>query len=161
MFSKENYSIFSSKLLPIVEDTLEKEPDKDNFNPNSYFMKRGLWEGTEKQIYLYHKEKLPLHKKTLLSLCKSLPKFHQPSEKHGGTISAFDLLVDARKHPELTSDEKYYQIIMANHFSNLLEATQIAQPHPASYQNHKTFLIVINPKYREYMEKDGIEPFDD
>lgn len=161
MISKEAYNKFSTKLHKIVEDTLETNPDENNFDPNSYFIKRGLWEGTEEHIYLYDKEKIPLHKKSLLLLCKSLPKLHKPSEKHGGTISAFDLLVNPKDSSDIETEDGYYQVLMANHFTNLLEFTQIAQIHPATYKNHKSFLIVINPKYREFMEKDGQEPADD
>lgn len=161
MISKENYDIFDSSLQNIVKDAFEQNPTEDNLKQNLYFLKRGLWEGTEEQIYAYDKRKIQPHKKTLLSLCKSLPKFQPPTERHGGLISAFDLLVDSRKYPEMTPEDTYYQIIMANHFTNLLDITNIAQIHPTISHGHKTFFIAIQPKYREFMEKDGQEPADD
>lgn len=160
MISKEDYNIFNSKLLSIIDDTVETNPNENDLKQNLYFVKKGLWEGTEEQFYVYNKSKLPPHKDTLLSLCKNLPKFQAPSEKHGGLISAFDLLMDSRKYPELTPEDTYYQILMANHFSNLLEATNIAQICETNSHGHKTFFIAIFPRYREYMEKNGQEPAD-
>ena len=160
MISKElYYGSFAPLLMKIVEDTFVNDENrsvselKDGWNQGLYFSARGLWEGTEAQIYLYEKRKIPDHLDDLFSLCKMLPKFHQPSEKHGGTISPFDLLVDRRNYPELTGDDSYYMVMMANHFSNLLTAANIAQIHPATCREHKSFLIVLNPKYREYVNE--------
>lgn len=85
----------------------------------------------------------------MCALCKLLPKLHKSSEKHGGTIAAFDLIVDAKKYPELHTENTYYMILMANHSANILAATDIAQIHPATYRENKSLLIVLNPKYRE------------
>ena len=160
MFSKNDYKLFSSKLNSIVDDTFVEEPNKSDLQNNFYFVKRGLWPGTEEQIYIYDNRRLPVHKKSLLSLCKTLPKFHKPSHEHAGTISSFDLLIDQNKHPDISSEELAYQMVMANHFANLVEATKIASIFPAQYKGYKAFLIAIDSKYREYIEKDGIEPAD-
>lgn len=161
MISKENYEVFQSGLEPIVKGTFVPTPNQNDLIANHYFIQNGLWGGTEKFVYVYDKRKIDSHKKALLSLCKKLPKFHKPTDQHAGTISCFDLLMDYTKDSSLSQDDVFHQLILTNHFANLLSATNIAKIQPASAGSHNAFLLIIDVKYRNFMERDGQEPADD
>ena len=161
MLSKEDYTLFEKTIESITKETFVEDINDDDLNQYNYFIQSCFWPSTEEFFYAYDKRKIPYYKKVLLALCKKLPKLHEPCEHHAGTISCFDLIMDFREHPELSSDDIFYQISLSNHFANLLSASNIASVHFANVGENKAYLIAIDPKYREYMEKDGIEPFDD
>lgn len=161
MFSKEEYKIFQRTVEIITKDTFVEEPTEEDFQKNKYFFQRGLWSGTEENIYFYDKQKLKSHKQKLLSMCKSIPKFHNPSEDHAGTISSFDLLPNMEIFSSQSPKDTFYQMIISNHFANLVCGADIAKVGVVSNGEDKAFLIVIDSKYRSYMEREGQEPFED
>ena len=158
MISRELYfNHFEPLLGKIVDDVCISADDVNEddlakgVDEGFYAFVRGKWENTEENIYIYDKRKVITHALDLTSLCKMLPKFHQPCEAHAGTISCFDLLAGPNELSDMESDETYYMVVMANHFANLLEMIDIAQIHPAKLKDHKAFLIVLNPKLRKYL----------
>ena len=158
MISRELYYEYFEPLLAkivddvfIIPDDMSEEDFAKGVEEGIYAFCRGKWQHTEENIYPYDKRKISAHALDLVSLCKMLPKFHQPCESHAGTISSLDLVVDYKDLPGLDADETYYMAIMANHFANLLEMLDIAQIQPAKYKGHEAFLIVLNPKLRKYL----------
>ena len=161
MFSKEEYIIFQRNVEMITKDTFVEEPTEEEFQKGSYFYQHGLCTGTEKLLYFYDKQKLNSHKKKLLSLCKRLPKFHNPSEDHAGTISSFDLLPNMEIFLSQSPEDTYYQMIISNHFANLVEGADIAKAVTVPVGEGAAFLIILDRKYRSYMESEDQEPFED
>ena len=160
MISKEAYySGFEPVLLKILEDVCIDEDSISDaefeaaLNQGLYCAANGLWPKTEDDLYLYDKATLHDHIGDLCALCKSLPKLHQPTEGHGGTISAFDLIVDARKHPELRPEDIHKMVLFANHFANLLTIAGIAKIQFTPYHEQNFFLLVLHPKYEEYVNE--------
>lgn len=161
MFSKEEYEIFQRNVEIITSDTFVKEPTEEDFQNNKYFFQRGLWAGTEENIYFYDKQRILAHKQKLLSMCKRIPKFHKPSKDHAGTISSFDLMPNMEIISSQPPENMIYQIAISNHFTNLLCGADIAKVGTVSVGKDTAFLIFIDKKYRSYMEREGQEPFED
>lgn len=160
MLSKEKYASFQREVEPIVEDTFIKKINENTFQPDDYFFQFGLWSHTQESIYVYDKQKLAKYKNTLLSICKRLPKFHPPANGHAGIISSFDLIPDQKTLASQSPEETIYQFNLSNHFANLVCGTEIASINPISNGKDRAFVIVIDGKYRSYMESDGQEPFE-
>ena len=161
MFSMEKYISFKKEVESIIIDTYVSHPTKEMLSNDDYFFQEGLWTNTNDLIYFYDKKKLAKHKSKLLSICKCLPKFHQPTEQHAGTISSFDLLPSTEQLKSQSLDDTFYQLIISNHFANLVCGADIASIAPVTRGKDKAFLIVLDSKYRSYMEREGQEPFDD
>ena len=161
MLSKDKYKIFQQEIEPIVEDTFIKELDDENIQIDDYFFQFGLWSHTQESLYLYDKQKLAKHKNKLLSICKRLPKFHPPADGHAGIISSFDIIPDPQTLASQSPEETMYQFNLSNHFANLVCGTEIANVNPISNGKDKAFVIVLDSKYRSYMEREGQEPYED
>lgn len=161
MFSEKDYNSFISKIEPIIIDTYEPNPSEEAIKNGKYFFQNGFWPATKDYIYFYDKSKINIHKKPLLSLCKKLPKFHNANDQHSGTISSFDLLPQIEILESQSPQETLQQMIFSEHFANLLCGSNIATIQPVSRGNNSAFLIILDKKYREFMEQEGKEPFDD
>lgn len=161
MLSKDKYKIFQREVEPIVEDTFIQKINEENFNPDDYFFQFGLWSHTQDSLYFYDKQRLANHKNKLLSICKRLPKFHPPTNGHAGIISSFDLIPDQKTLASQSPEETIYQFNLSNHFANLVCGTEIASINPISNGKDSAFIIVLDSKYRSFMEREGQEPFED
>ena len=161
MFSNEEYVYFKREVEPIIADTYVANPTKKGLANNEYFFQEGLWTNSDNLLYFYDKKRLLKHKNKLLSICKRLPKFHQPTKQHAGTISSFDLILSPEQIKSQSLEDTFYQLTLSNHFANLVCGADIAGITPVTDGKNKAFLIVIDPKYRDYMERTGIEPFED
>ena len=161
MLSKDKYIMFQRDVEAIVEDTFIKELDEENAQPDDYFFQFGLWSHTQELLYLYDKQKLGKHKSKLLSICKRLPKLQSPANGHAGIISSFDLIPDLQTFASQSPEETIYQFNLSNHFANLVCGTEIANINPISNGKDKAFVIILDSKYRSYMESEGQEPFED
>lgn len=156
MFSNlEDFYKFANTLKPILADTFVYKPTKEDFKQGNYFLQKGLWSGTENQVFVYDRKKLESHKSTLLSLCKMLPKLQQATNDHAGIISSFDLLLDITKYPQQTPEEIHTQFSISNHFANFLCGSGIASVTTVENGQNQAFLIVLDKKYCSYFEKEG------
>ncbi len=161
MFSKNEYQSFISSLQPIIADTYIPEPSEEDFKNGKYFFQNGFWPATQDFIYFYNKEKLGNHKKQLLALCNKLPRFHQANSQHSGTISSFDLLPRIEILESQSPQELFQQMVFSEHFANLLCGNNIAITKNVTHGENAAFLIILDKKYRDYLEKNGQEPADD
>lgn len=161
MFSKKEYEIFQQAVETIILDTFVEEPTEEGLKEDKYFFQKGLLAGTEDNIYFYDKKKIESHKPKLLSLCKQLPKYHQPTDNHAGTISSFDLMPNMEVISSQPPEDFLYQTAISNHFANLVCGANIAFVGTVSNGKNTAFLIFLDSKYRSYMEREGQEPFED
>lgn len=161
MFSQKDYETFQRNIEGILDDTFVKKPTEDELKNNRYFFQKGFWSGTEHGFYFYDRQKIDSHKPKLLSMCKGIPKLHQPSKEHAGTISSFETLPPMEIFSTASHEDVQYYLALSNHFANLLCASQIAKVALVSHEGTTAFLIVLDSKYRSYFEKDGQEPADD
>ena len=160
MFSKDEYKIFQRDVERIILDTFVEETTEEGFKKEKYFFQKGLLAGTEDNIYFYDKEKIKSHKNKLLSLCKQLPKYHQATDVHAGTISSFDLMQNTEVISSQPPEEYLYQRAISNHFANLVCGADIAFVGTVSSEKGTAFLIFLDSKYRSYMESDDQDPFE-
>lgn len=160
MFSNKSYSEFKAVLNPILEDCRVAEPTKEDFSNNKYYVQRGLMHGTSGTIYVYDRKKLDSHKTTFLKLAKLLPKLQGPTNDHAGIILTLDLFTNITENP-LSTEEARSQLNLANHFINFLTLTNIAAPCNFKIKDSKALALIIDKKYRDFMEPKGQEPADD
>ena len=160
MFSKDEYKIFQRDVERIILDTFVEDPTEEGFKQEKYYFQKGLLAGTEDNIYFYDKEKIKSHKNKLLSLCKQLPKYHQATDVHAGTISSFDLMQNTEVISSQPPEEYLYQRAISNHFANLVCGADIAFVGTVSSEKGTAFLIFLDSKYRSYMESDDQDPFE-
>ena len=157
----EEFESFERDVEGILRDTFVLKPSKDEFENGKYYFQRGLWSGTENNFYFYEKQKLESHKLKLLSMCKSLPKLHKASNDHAGTISSFETLPPDEMIKRQTTEEFVSFLSLSNHFANLLCGAQIAQVRRFTHEETTAFLIILDKKYRSYMEDEGQERLGD
>lgn len=166
MFSKKDYETFRDELEPIIVDCVVTNPSKEKFHQNKYFLNRGVWPGTEKEVFAYDIETVDSYMDQLLALSKRIPLFEKPKPGNAGTLIALDLLTDFRKEPT-SDDDLLDQIELANHFMNLLAASRIAEVYQVDTNtSSKTAIMILNEKYRSFFspedqEPEGQEPADD
>ena len=160
MFSQKDYEAFKKDLEPIITSSKVLNLTRENIIQNKYFVQRGIWPGTEKNIFAYDMQIVKSHEKNLLELAKRLPLFKKASHGNAGILVSFDLLTDIHQNP-VSKSELIEQINLANHYMNLLSATGIAELKRSKVDTSSpTVLMVLNEKYRDFFEQDGQESAD-
>ena len=72
-----------------------------------------------------------------------------------------DLFKLKLKQAKYIALETIYQFNLSNHFANLVCGTEIASINPISNGKDSAFVIVLDGRYRSYMEGNGQEAFED